>query len=200
MKITTTLIITTLLLLLVSSASLAAPTADMTVIEQWDSTYNYVDFTVGISPGTLSVAAFAVGSNDLIREAYINEDYTDLAGWTGTIGDYVNSNWSEYLGRRQYGALPSLGGQTIDLSFLSDADHSHAFIYYQTDTAGGVMLTDGLWSGFEGMVQTPGSAFVAFDARGNIIATGETSSVPLPGAVWLLSSGVIGLLVMRRHK
>ena len=187
------------LFLMVALFLWTAPAMSATVItEEWGHGGFYgAYFTVNT---TLSnIEAFAVG-NDQAAEAFI--DYNNLygttspppAGWAGTIA-YKGEGDKWY-----YDVWGEGGFSSIALTWLDSAagfdSYMSAFLFYGSSEN---TLSAGFTDGFCGSTEFFASPFAAHTTLGTTI-TGETSAVPIPGAVWLLGSGIMGIMAIRRRK
>ena len=93
-----------------------------------------------------------------------------------------------------------------DLSWLDNASgfdkYSKAFLYtswgYSESGYNGYLEME-YTNGYGGNTQQPMSPFAAY-SEGSGTITGETTAVPIPGAVWLLVSGIMGIMAIRRRK
>ncbi len=189
-----------LFLLIFSSTAFATPAIPSSVhIDEiwndWD-----VNFQVSVT-GSGGLAAFAVGSDYGITATFIDSSQQQsLLNWVGKTAIYKETaeKWQIFnTADNSFSDLPLLGSFTPDLTSLYNDGYRSAFLYYQQNSPDGIMLTENLWTGFSGVVCAPSSSFVAFTPSNDQIF-GETSAVPVPGAVWLLGSGLIGLVAMRR--
>ena len=165
---------------------------DLEITELWDGSTVY--FTVN-NLCYDDIAEFAVGNNGA-GSAWINTSASNHPpdDWWGNIAWQQNNQW--YV---------SGGGIGIrDLNWLENVtdfdNYSFAFFYSSYSSGNyGTPLNPGLTSGFEGTTGGPCSPFAAFDTSAGTI-TGETTVIPIPAAVWLLGSGLIGLVGLRRRR
>jgi hypothetical protein len=90
--------------------------------------------------------------------------------------------------------------------FFNDNDNVNGWEYYSWGSnyikAGGTTnLTDAL----EWMVFDPNEHYYAFVAGGSVVPTQigvdlNVSAVPIPAAIWLFGSGILGLVGLNRQK
>ena len=154
--------------------------------------------------------AWAPNSNDIFGITLMTPA-PPTTGWTLGIYDYGNL----------------AGGE---LQFLINAPNMMETIYFTEDVAGGSgwyasampgattgpgALSLGLTTDFGFVFRQPGSpAFLSYDVMmtgtdsyllnslppGMTVALHDANPVPIPGAVWLLGSGLLGLVGIRRKK
>ena len=108
------------------------------------------------------------------------------------VGGVETSHWKTASGR----ALTWLDGAD------GFADYDQAFLYTSWgwgDSGYSGYLDRGFTNGYWGNTQQLASPFAAYSPTEGTI-TGKTSAVPIPGALWLLSSGLFGLVTIRRRK
>ena len=99
-----------------------------------------------------------------------------------------------------------------DVSWLSDVegfdDYDYGFLftswYFDNSREDGKefygdYLEIGVTTGYSGCTDNPQSPFAAIRSDNSIIF-GEASAVPIPGAVWLLGSSLVGMMVIRKRK
>ncbi len=177
--------------LLMALGSGPAMAASLTITETWNG--STVDFTV-TNDGFTDIREFAVGNNDAtwawVTEASNNSNYL-TKGLTASKDE--NGNWHTDNGNRA-------------LTWLDNAEgfdgYTKAFLYTSWgsgDSGYSGYLETGFTNGYKGSTGMPESPFAAYSEGGGTIS-GETSSVPIPGAVWLLGSGLIGLAAVRRGR
>ncbi len=173
-------------------ARVDAAVACLEIAEIWD------DGTVYFAVDNLcydDISEFAIGNN----------------GAAGTFIDYGASSpppsgwWGNTAWQSEGQWYVSGGGiGTRDLNWLenvTDFDNYSSAFFYSSYSSGsyGTPLNTGLTNGFEGTTGGPCSPFAAFDTSAGTI-TGETTVIPIPAAVWLMGSGLIGLVAVRRRK
>ncbi len=163
---------------------------DLEIAEVWDN--GTVHFTVNNSLYD-NIVEFAVGNNDA-GNASINYGASSPppSGWWGNIAWQQNNQW--------YVSGGGTGTRDLDwLEYVTDFDNYSFAFFYSSYSSGnyGTPLNTGLTNGFEGTTGGPCSPFAAFDTSSGTI-TGETTVIPIPGAVWLLGSGLIGFVAVRR--
>ncbi len=185
------------LFLWTAPAMSATVASDLTITEEWGhGGFNGAYFTVNTTLN--NIEAFAVG-NDQATDAFIDSsDWYGTtspppAGWVGTIAYKGEGNW-------YYSVWEGGGFSSIALTWLDGAaefdSYASAFLFYGSSEN---TLSAGFTDGFCGSTEFPMSPFAAHTTIGTTI-TGETSAVPIPGAVWLLGSGIMGMMAIRRRK
>ena len=147
-----------------------------------------------------NIVEFAVGNNDA-KEAEVwweNQDRANLSN--GYLATRTNEGWH---------ASYSISGEVIrDVDWMNElvefSDYDYAFLFTSwSEEEGneywGAYLELGETTGYVGHTKFLGSPFAAYRTDGSVVI-GETthSAVPIPGAVWLLGSGLIGLVGIRR--
>lgn len=186
------------LFLWTAPAMSAMVASDLTITEEWGhGGFNGAYFTVNT---TLSdIEAFAVG-NDQAADAFIdyNNFYGTISlppeGWAGTIA-YKSEGDKWYYDVWGEGGFSSIALTWLDSAVGFDS-YMFAFLFYGSSEN---TLLAGFTDGFCGSTEFPMSPFAAHTTLGTTI-TGETSAVPIPGAVWLLGSGIMGIMAIRRRK
>lgn len=158
-----------------------ANSATITLMEQWSN--GNADFTLYTS--AYYVTDLAIGNNGAVS-ASISSGAGTLSGWTPATVTRANVSdlWSE--------------------SWLNDISgfDNYTSVFLFSSGSSGVPLSTGTTDGFQG-TGTPPSGSSPFAVRwyqdDNCIK-GGTSTVPVPGAVWLMSSGLVALLAVRRQQ
>lgn len=176
---------TALLLSAAASASGSLVTVDLNALGSWDG--------IGDSDNVVLTVPFAPGAT-----------ITGI-GWDVTITPMNGSWYSEATA----GISDSGGGQSLELvpGALDGGDggdgiaraYSSAGIMDLTDNGlSDLVLADGLLviEFFESFDDAPG----AIDSIWNGTLSFQIQAVPLPAAVWLLASGLLGLLGWRRRR
>ena len=108
---------------------------------------------------------------------------TNDTGWDGSLAMASEGGW--YYDGSEFEWMSGLF-----------AEHSKAFVYWMDES--GDPLPSGATSGFMGTTNLPSSPFaVLLDDDTKI--TGDTNVVPIPSAIWLLGSGIIGIMGFRRN-
>ncbi len=179
------------------TAPAMSATSVVTITEEWGhGGFNGAYFTVNTISS--NIEAFAVGNNQATG-AFI--DYNNLygttspppAGWAGTVAYKNEGNWYYYVWGEG-------GISPIPLTWLDNAtgfdSYTSAFLFYGSSEN---RLSAGFTDGFCGNTGFPASPFAVHTTLGTTI-TGETTAVPIPGAVWLLGSGIMGIMAIRRRK
>ena len=168
-----------------------AAVAVLEITELWDDGMVYFAVETTYS----DIVEFAVGNNDAAG-AFIDYGASSPppSAWWGNIAWQSEGQW--------YVSGGGIG--TRDLNWLENVtdfdNYSFAFFYSSYSSGNyGTPLNPGLTSGFEGTTGGPCSPFAAFDTSAGTI-TGETTVIPIPAAVWLLGSGLIGLVGLRRRR
>jgi hypothetical protein len=135
------------------------------------------------------LAAWA-GEESLLAEAYYS---WSTPTYTGTYDDLNTSVWStDKTGDRQSSMAVDLDLETLFLEDIltasADGDNwVSLYLMAASDTVGICIFTGGAGSGIENLPT------LTFDVV-------DTAAVPIPGAVWLLGSGLLGLVGMRRRE
>ncbi len=132
--------------------------------------YSLEFFALDLTAYNLSNA----GSNTPLLESFSLNSYNDGSG--------------NYAGTLSIGSL--LSADFTNLTYTQDPFGGGAFSADLTYTAGSLMgsYTGGVLNG-------------TFSASGNVIATvAEVQAVPVPAAVWLFASGLLGLVGVARRQ
>ena len=157
-----------------------ADSATITLIEQWSN--GNADFTIDTSAS--AVTDLAIGNNGAVS-ASISSGASALADWTSdTITrNSVNESWSENW-------LNNISGFN---------NYTSVFIF---SSGSGMSLSAGTTDGFQGTGTSPSgsSPFGVRWFKNDNCIKGGTSTVPVPGTVWLMSSGLVALLTVRRQQ
>lgn len=177
-----------LFLFLLANAATAAPlplcpadSATVMLTEQWNG--GNAGFILETSVGY--VTDLAVG-NSGATAASISSGIAAIAGWTAdTVSRAdVNDTWSVGW----LNGIPGFDGYTSVFLFSSGSS--------------GSSLNAGLTDGFQGAGISPSgsSPFAVRWFQNDNCVKGGNSAVPVPGAVWLMSSGLVALLALRRQQ
>ena len=184
----------------------AVEPASLIVTEAWGNYdiiggYEYydLDFTV-TNNGYTDIREFAIGNN--------YADWVGVATSLSHSSDYLTNGVLAEKIDGQWKAIIYLESGTIsrDLTWLDGAagfdDYTMAFLFtsweYSSSGYSGY-LEQGFTNGYWGSTQMPASPFAAYSEGSGTTITGETSAVPIPGAIWLLGSGLITLVGIRRR-
>lgn len=202
------LLVTTLLLS--GSANAVTIVPNLLVNEVYDSTTGTGYFNVSNSVLSGGMYAFAV-ANDGVTSSYSTRPnwYTtivqktdwDSSGWQAVTGPgsmpvgwtfpVVGSNsWDSYFGASTNQAVFYVTGVSFGLS-------SGATVYADDNLAPGASSINE----FQFSTMQLASPFVAWTQDGSVLAQGDTleTVVPVPAAVWLLGSGLLGLIGVARR-
>lgn len=150
-----------------------------------------------------NIVAFAVSHSEALEgNAGIDEDLVppEFAAppedWYGTTieWDEDNSNWKEYSTDRVIdwlgaGDLPTYQGAWLFTCYDDDNPY---------DGYGDALWSPGTTGGFYGITSFSESEFAAYDNGLEITLTGDTAEIPIHSSVWLLGSGLVGLVGFRR--
>ena len=209
-----------------SSSAVMIASPDFSVQETWDN--GFVEFTVSVPDGWY-LAGFGVLNNDAI-DAWMNEEsfygtagqdiwlsyvveYGEGATSMGTTGWRYPSSWGEN-GIEEYTALDfmrDMPGNSGDKGFAYFYNPALGLPDMDENELSGSYFPGGTYSGFMGETDNPGSPFAAAlyspTLGGYTTVQGVTNepasphATPIPGAVYLLGTGIIGLAgVSRRNK
>lgn len=180
-----------LALLLAGPASvlLASPASALIIEETFDGTDGQYEVT---NDTGIDVFAFAV-SNDDAFDTWSERDF-----WEAQF--MYASDWPEGLlfGPECCYSLPD----TTVLNwfdYFEPGIHQAIMFYLDESEAGSPLLNGETDDAFFFSAGFPASNFVAFDADGNVVSTGETLLVPEPATLWLLASAA-GLLARRTRR
>ncbi len=179
--------------------AMADDTPSLIITEAWDG--HNLDFTVTNS-GYTDVREFAIGNNypdqQLLPDVNLNASHRPRYLTNGALAYKQGENW----------VTDTPNGQRA----LTWLDHTEGFDEYNTaflytswgyyDSGYSGYLEEGFTNGYGAGSVHPQSPFAAYsESLGiNNPITGDTSPVPIPGAVWLLGSGLLGLVTVRRSR
>lgn len=145
------------------------------------------------------IQEFAIGNNTATYAGYWHRDWipgvkppTDILT-VGTIATKTDGHW-----------WVSNEGSPRYLTWMDEASNfdsfTKAFLFTSWEEGAegyNGYLETGFTDGYFGDADEPASPFAGFsESEGTII--GDTEAVPLPGAVWLLGSGLLGLVGFKR--
>ena len=192
------ILVITMLFCMISVTNADMITINEEIKSDEDGIYG-VEFTV--NNDYTNIIEFVVGNNDA-QDAYSLEDVNLCCGY---IVKNIGGNWVASYYRD--------GDVIRDVSWMNDLtefdNYQYAFLftswYEDTDENGhpiegwGKYLESGETSGYMGFTEVMHSPFAAYIEGGTIIV-GETthSAVPIPGAIWLLASGCLGLIAIKK--
>ncbi len=178
------------------ASSIAPPPFFVTENSVYNSEGDYYTLSFTVDNDYTDIYEFAVGNNDA-GSVWVDSGASNHSNnlTKGIIAQKDgNNHW------RIYGPNPRF------LTWLDNAAgfdaYTTAFIYTSwghDDTGYSGYLETGFTNGYSGDTQIPSSPFAAYSEVDGTI-TGETSAVPIPGALWLLGSGLFGLVAVRRKE
>lgn len=150
------------------------------------------------------------------RALYGNHPYDDLSAWIdwNGDGDWADAGENIYFNRVDKGTT-----QIDDATYIADVGHNRYDSESMTFTTGDILVS-GLFTGttwLRARVSCSESIIKynnnnGLDSDTQISSTGRlwqgetedyrmnVSTVPIPGAVWLLGSGLLGLIGVRRRR
>ncbi len=196
-----------------ASLLLAVSSAQATIIDE-----NWVTFDDASGTG---VAEFAV-TNDTATDIFAfivandnnpSSSSSDDGAWTSSIVDRFSWSGTSFIVYN--GGSGDTGVDFIETSSLGTFDELfgtaqqaiiYSFFNYNGNAPGlnaQALLAGTTQAGFFFSTEQLASPFVTIGQNGAIIDTGETihsSVVPVPAAVWLFGSGLIGLAGIARRK
>ena len=165
---------------------------------------------------SLDLITFTVTTDQSAGDSMVIEDFFGEGAFANGIDVSGNINWSINGGDSVAINLNSHSG--VLNNDIGQVDNNDLFFNYATNyfAAGGTSISAGdtvaLWtdnmiflSSVELTAPPPGSLFTAHllnsgDNELISIANTSISSVPVPAAVWLFGSGLIGLIAVARRK
>lgn len=161
-----------------------------------------VRFDVQVGAGELPVSAFAVAYKTPIMDVWINNVAPSgmiiPSGWLSTGFNNEGTGWTHWGEGTTYtnSALQAIKGE---LGLLS-TDYITAAAY--CNYSGSSLVESNTYSGFMTIVK-PASFYVAVLDNGTVlkgetVLTGGSPPVPIPAAVWLFGTGLLGLFGVRR--
>ena len=162
---------------------------------------NEIEFTVNNS--YTNIVEFVVGNNNA-QNAYRLYEGTAPALLEGYLLEKMDNHWMAISWRGEEKTILREIRWMDDLPEFIDYQYAFLFTSWQEDGYGGYFgdyLELGETSGYMGHTEMVGSPFAALRARAGLIV-GETthSAVPIPGAVWLLGSGLLCMMAIRKRK
>lgn len=170
------------------------------------------------------------GNGDVVTVDGLNVNYGTIAPGDGGIGNmnidgnmYFNGtleiefDWVTYDTLNVYGDVLLTGGSTLDISFLDqypsvvEGDYfdlifansfngEFGFLNYDTALLNGLALTTDFIQVGDNQNVLRLYVISELTAVTQTAALASVSAVPLPSAVWLMMSGVLGLITVARRK
>lgn len=175
----------------------------VSIDEYWSGGFG--NFAVTNNVADSSLYAFAVANNTIMSTWVGETDWVTTTGYAtvSRVAWEAGLNWGTTFGTPYNWTPPNTN--TISWNDTFGAEYTQVAMYTTgIDLGEGVVLDAPILFGqtndqffFASVVAA--SPFVAFGADGAILGSGETTVVPLPAAVWLLGSGLLGLAVVARR-
>ena len=161
---------------------------DMTGYTAPTTTVRQQYFAVGYSDSLCSGCSsdFGANPNNISQSIFSNQNISS-SGYTGKWGAEQNGSWSRY-GSLIAGGITG-GPRTINYSWTNNL----------FDT----LATDGVMTFYWGTNFNSEGSYYTEIASFNYVGNGQfdsPNSVPVPAAVWLFGSGLIGLVGVARRK
>lgn len=164
--------------------------------------WNVYQLTSGVNAGeyeydyTLALASNARNISHVIIQTSANFSSTDIFSGTTFYGDSTKlqlNTWSDNgQGNSNSGIPASLYGLKWDLSSLAVNNYTWTLVTDRAPTQGNFYARDG-----SGVYAFSGTSNAGVGVFGNEVVTPD-SVTPLPAAAWLLGSGLMGLIGIRR--
>jgi len=180
----------------------------VTINEGWESFdpelgYGVAEYTVSNNSGS-AIYAFVVGNNDATNV------WSNNNGWNSTTIDAFEWNDAEtninYLGAIDNPVFTSSLGKFEDLFTGYSQALMYSFNYFNqkglnANPDAQPIASGSTVGGFFFTTEELASPFIAIDINGNIVGSGEAiNAVPVPAAIWLFGSGLLGLVGIARRK
>jgi hypothetical protein len=162
-------------------------------------TFYNLDFTV-TNEGYADIREFAIGNNDADGACVNTGPFSPEFLIDGLVAEKIGGSWKTQIGW-------DAGPIYRPLAWLDGAAgfevYTSAFLFTSWgygDTGYSGFLEEGFTDGYWGTTAYFSSPFAAYSEVSGTTITGETSAVPIPPAVLLLGSGLLGLVAVRRRK
>ena len=166
---------------------------------------SYSGLTFTATPGGLFTTTGPVAGNGTIDDlGNMDLDFTGRVGSAQYFPQYANSPWNVDNNTKTGGTTGAYEGFTTGIDSNLDPSGNGATVNTLIGSALSLCPVCGAFTGQLVSVGNVGSAWVAFDGTPytevyNIAVT--PSAIPVPAAVWLFGSGLLGLVgVARRRK
>ena len=158
--------------------------------------------TSGLKTNTSNGSAF--NNNDLtVRNTYQGLDSADghLDGVTSEAANFAASYKSIFGTNSGYGGLNTATTYNAKAPLTAGSSVNMYLYGFHTDTVNGVLVQDGALNGYSFVTaNTTYEGKFTLTNDGTHSYTSNLAPVPIPGAVWLLGSGLAGLAGIRRRK
>ena len=166
-------------LLLAAACCMSAAVNASTIFAPTDGDVNFLNSTIDFSSGTTQVAMFNVGDLGGLDKAVVLEDglLSSLADFTAAGGGNTSVDVKD-------------SGSSVDGMTLLGSDN---FILGLTNDAGSSWFAD------TGYTDLNNGFYNVHFADGSILQV-DVQVVPIPAAVWLFASGLMGLVAVARRK